>query len=106
MAALAATDAASGNSVRYGGGRVHELLVLPLAPGTSVGKRTVRADDTVAETASLGEASSECGPDARNGVGAGLTSWLTLTLKPGRYELLCNRLGHYAAGVFTELDAM
>ena len=28
---------------------------------------------------------------------------MTLTLAPGRYELICNLPGHYAAGMFTEL---
>ena len=29
---------------------------------------------------------------------------MTLTLRAGRYELLCNEPGHYAAGMFTEFD--
>ncbi len=28
----------------------------------------------------------------------------TLTLTPGRYELLCNIAGHYGSGMYTELD--
>jgi hypothetical protein len=31
-------------------------------------------------------------------------SWVTLHLAPGRYELICNLPGHYAAGMFAELD--
>ena len=31
-------------------------------------------------------------------------SWTTLTLNPGRYELLCNIAGHYGSGMYTELD--
>jgi hypothetical protein len=30
--------------------------------------------------------------------------WGTLNLTPGRYELVCNQTGHYAAGMFAELD--
>ena len=29
---------------------------------------------------------------------------MTLTLTPGRYELLCNLPGHYTGGMYTELD--
>ena len=29
---------------------------------------------------------------------------MTLALKPGRYELVCNLPGHYAAGMHGELD--
>jgi uncharacterized cupredoxin-like copper-binding protein len=29
---------------------------------------------------------------------------VTLDLKPGRYELLCNLPHHYAGGMYTELD--
>jgi uncharacterized cupredoxin-like copper-binding protein len=28
---------------------------------------------------------------------------VTITLAPGRYELICNLPGHYAAGDYTEL---
>lgn len=29
--------------------------------------------------------------------------WTTLDLPAGRYELICNLPGHYAAGMYTEL---
>jgi len=29
---------------------------------------------------------------------------VTMVLKPGRYEVLCNLPGHYAAGMYAELD--
>jgi len=35
----------------------------------------------------------------------GTTGWVTLHLAPGRCELICNLPGHYARGMFTELDA-
>ena len=82
----------------------HELVVLPLAPGGSVGTRAVGADNHVSEDGSLGEASAECGAGAGEGIAPGDASWVTLTLKPGRYELVCNLPGHYAAGMYAELD--
>jgi uncharacterized cupredoxin-like copper-binding protein len=40
--------------------------------------------------------------EARDGDGLapGSTGWVTLTLKPGRYELVCDEPWHYAAGMF------
>ncbi len=34
----------------------------------------------------------------------GAVSWLTVTLRPGRYELACNLPGHYAMGMHTGLE--
>lgn len=86
------------------GSQLHELLVLPLPPGASVGRRTVRSDGTVDEASSLGEASNDCGPADGAGIRPGHAGWVSVTLTPGRYELLCNRPGHYPAGMYTELD--
>lgn len=86
------------------GSITHELVVLPLADGTQVGQRAVGSDGKVAEDASLGEASSTCAAGAGEGIAAGSDGWVTLTLEPGRYELVCNIAGHYAAGMFAELD--
>ncbi len=88
------------------GSRTHELVVLPLAVGTSAGTRTPGADGRVDETGSLGEASRTCGPGAGDGIKAGATGWVTLTLAPGRYELVCNLKNHYASGMFAELNVM
>lgn len=88
---------------RNTGMMVHELLVLPLtssAPGT----RAVGADGRVDETGSLGEASKSCGEGEGDGIAPGSASWVTLRLAAGRYELFCNEPGHYAMGMFTELD--
>jgi uncharacterized cupredoxin-like copper-binding protein len=82
----------------------HELVVLPLPAGQQAGQRTVGVDGTVDESASLGEASRSCGPGKGAGIRAGATGWLTVTLRPGRYELVCNLPGHYAAGMFAELN--
>ena len=82
----------------------HELVVLPLAAGQRIGARTVGPDGKVDEAGSLGEVSSACGASAGEGLIAGSTGWTTLTLPAGRYELVCNLPGHYAAGMYTELD--
>ena len=88
------------------GTRVHELVVLPLADGAAVGQRAVRSDRTVDESGSLGEASRSCGAAAGSGLRVGRAGWVTLTLQPGRYELVCNLPGHYAAGMYAELDVV
>ncbi len=85
------------------GSLVHELVVLPLAAGAVAGARVVGDDGTVDEATSLGEASSPCGPGGGDGITPGTSSWLTVTLAPGRYELVCNVPGHYAAGMYTLL---
>ena len=85
------------------GTRTHELVVLPLAAGQQAGERTVGADGKVDESGSLGEASTTCGAGAGEGIAAGSASWVTLTLTPGRYELVCNLKNHYASGMYAEL---
>lgn len=85
------------------GSLVHELVVLPLRAGQQVGERAVGPDGTVDEAGSLGEASNTCGPGTGDGIAPGGVGWVTLHLAPGRYELLCNLPGHYAAGMETGL---
>ena len=82
----------------------HELVVLPLAAGQPPGSRPVGPDRTVSEAGSLGEASATCAAGHGDGIAPGAASWVTLTLRPGRYELICNLPGHYARGMYTELD--
>ncbi len=89
--------------VRNTGMMVHELLVLPLTSGAP-GARAVGPDGRVDEAGSLGEASKSCGEGEGDGIAPGATSWVTLRFAPGRYELICNEPGHYAMGMFTELD--
>jgi uncharacterized cupredoxin-like copper-binding protein len=86
------------------GWRTHELVVLPLAAGATVGHRVAGADGKVPETGSLGEASASCVTGSGEGITARSAGWVTLTLKPGRYELLCNLPNHYADGMWTEFD--
>lgn len=82
----------------------HEVVVLPLAAGQAPGQRVPGQDGRVSEAGSLGEASRTCGAGTGNGMAPGSTGWTTLTLRPGRYELVCNFSGHYAAGMHAELD--
>ncbi|MFF5147805.1 sulfocyanin-like copper-binding protein [Streptomyces sp. NPDC013157] len=82
----------------------HEVVVLPLPTGRAAGERAIGSDGRVSETGSLGEASRTCGSGAGDGIAPGAAAWTTVTLRPGRYELLCNVRGHYAAGMYTELD--
>jgi uncharacterized cupredoxin-like copper-binding protein len=86
------------------GAATHELVVLPLPAGQPAGARAVGADGRVDETGSLGEASRSCAAGEGDGIAAGATGWVTLTLQAGRYELVCNLPGHYAAGMHAELD--
>ncbi|MEV4010765.1 plastocyanin/azurin family copper-binding protein [Nonomuraea angiospora] len=82
----------------------HEVVVLPLAAAQPLGKRPIEAGSRVSETGSAGEASHNCGAGEGGGIAPGSTGWATLTLQPGRYELICNFPGHYAAGMRAELD--
>lgn len=85
------------------GGLDHELVVLPLADGQQIGQRTVGPDGTVDESSSLGEASVSNAEGEGDGIAPGRSGWVTLDLAPGRYELICNIEGHYAAGMSTLL---
>lgn len=51
----------------------------------------------------MGEASNNCGAGAGEGIGPGGTSWVTVTLPAGNYELICNLAGHYRSGMYAEL---
>lgn len=79
----------------------HELVVLPL-PADGAGTRPVGSNGKVDESQSLGEASTSCGAGPGDGISPGARSWTTITLTPGRYELLCDVPWHYASGMFTE----
>ncbi len=85
------------------GSLVHELVVLPLPRGQHVGDRQVSADGRVTETGSVGEVSRTCAAGSGDGIDPGAIGWVTLRLPPGTYELVCNLVGHYAAGMYTQL---
>lgn len=85
------------------GWRTHELVVLPLATGAGAGERVPGSDGKVDESGSLGEASSSCAAGQGEGIASGAVGWVTLTLGPGHYELVCNLTNHYADGMREEL---
>ena len=85
------------------GGIDHELVVLPLTDNQNPGTRPTGTDAKTDETGSLGEASTTHGQGPGHGIRPGTQSWVSVTLTPGRYELLCNLPGHYTAGMFTTL---
>lgn len=84
------------------GWRTHELVVLPLAAGAVAGRGVAGPDGKVAEAGSLGEASGSCAADTGNGIGSGEVGWVTVTLAPGNYELVCNLPNHYPDGMYQE----
>lgn len=81
----------------------HELVILPLPDSQIPGTRQIGADAKIDEAGSLGEASNTCAEGTGQGILPGASGWVTLTLPPGRYELVCNLPGHYAAGMYTQL---
>ena len=81
----------------------HELVVLPLGDNQRAGMRPIGADSKISEESTLGEASASGAQGADDGIRPGSSGWVTLTLAPGRYELVCNLPGHYGAGMSTEL---
>jgi uncharacterized cupredoxin-like copper-binding protein len=86
-----------------GGSINHEMVILPLPASQSVGARPIGADAKISEAGSLGEASNANGKGAGQGIVPGASSWMTVTLAPGQYELVCNLPNHYAAGMYTQL---
>lgn len=92
------------------GALVHELVVLPLSSGQVPGQRPSGPDGRVDESGSLGEASRSCGADRGDehspnyGIAPGTAGWTTITLAPGRYELIGNIAGQYVSGMYAELD--
>jgi uncharacterized cupredoxin-like copper-binding protein len=81
----------------------HELVILPLPDSKIVGTQPIGDDDKIDEASSLGEASNTCGAGAGQGIVPGASSWVTVTLAPGRYELICNLPGHYSSGMYSQL---
>lgn len=81
----------------------HELIILPLPENQIPGTRPIGGDAKIDEAGSLGEASNTCAEGTGQGILPGASGWVTVTLPPGRYELLCNLPGHYAAGMYTQL---
>lgn len=86
------------------GWRTHELVVMPLAGQSTAGQRVPGPDGRIAEEGSVGEASASCAAGSGEGITSGAVGWVTRTLAPGRYELVCNLKNHYANGMYEELD--
>ena len=87
------------------GAWIHELIVLPLEADQGIGQRRVEADNRVDESASVGHVEGSCGAEKGHGIDSGATGWTTITLAPGRYELICNIAGQYRAGMYAQLEA-
>lgn len=77
-------------TVTNSGQVLHEMVVVP-APGGSQSLK--QPDGTASEDGTLGEA-----PD----VEVGKTTTFTVTMKPGKYSLLCNLPGHFANGMYAD----
>ncbi|MDJ0348418.1 sulfocyanin-like copper-binding protein [Cryobacterium sp. PH29-G1] len=89
--------------VTNGGSVNHEMVILALQDSQIVGTRALGGDAQVDETSNLGEASNTCGVGSGAGILPGASGWVTVSLAPGRYELVCNLPGHYAAGMYTQI---
>lgn len=85
------------------GWRTHELVILPLSAGGTAGRLSPGPEGKIDEAGSLGEASNSCLGGSGEGIKATAVGWTTVTLKPGRYELVCNLANHYANGMHQEL---
>jgi uncharacterized cupredoxin-like copper-binding protein len=79
------------------------MVIVPLPESQVVGTRPINGDAKIDEAGSLGEASNTNGAGAGQGVVPGASSWMTVTLTPGQYELVCNLPNHYTAGMYTRL---
>ncbi|CAH0130130.1 hypothetical protein SRABI83_00220 [Arthrobacter sp. Bi83] len=89
--------------VTNAGRLAHEMIILPM-PGTQIaGTRVTGRDGKIDETGSLGEAAATCAEGEGQAILPGAGGWVTVTLPPGRYELICNLPGHYVAGMYTQL---
>jgi len=79
--------------VRNDGSMAHEFVVL-------------RSDRRAGGLPVKGGRALEVGLRAEiPGIASGGSKRLTMTLRPGKYVLLCNLLGHYQAGQFAALRA-
>src|ERR1035437_6477856 len=86
-----------------GGSINHEMVILPLPASRVVGARPTGADAKISEAGSLGEASNTNGKGAGQGVAPRASSWITVNLTPGQYELVCTLPNHYTAGMYPQL---
>lgn len=92
--------------VRNTGMMIHEMTVLPLGAGRAPGQLAIDVNGQVDESGALAHAERTCGEGEGDGILPGSVGWTTVTLASGRYEVLCNIAGHYAAGMYTQLDVV
>lgn len=78
-------------NVTNAGSMVHEMVIVPAPDGADALKK---ADGEADETGSPGEV-----PETASGKSGSVT----VTLEPGKYILVCNLPGHFAAGMWTNL---
>jgi uncharacterized cupredoxin-like copper-binding protein len=81
----------------------HEMVILPMDASQVAGTRPFGGDAKVAEADSLGAASNSGGSGSGEGIEPGASSRVTVTLAAGRYELVCNLMGHYVSGMYRQL---
>src|SRR4029078_1910019 len=81
----------------------HEMVILPLGASQVVGTRPFGGDAKIDEAGSLGEASNSDGEGAGKGIAPDASSWITVTLAPGQYALVCNLMGHYVSVMYSKL---
>jgi uncharacterized cupredoxin-like copper-binding protein len=80
--------------VKNAGEVEHEMIILPLDSAQPIGARPFGGDAKIDESARLHE---ESHAEAHTSVS------VTVTLAPGRYELVCNHAGHYVSGMYSQL---
>ena len=90
-------------TVNNAGAVNHEMVILPMAPAQAVGTRPFDGEAKIDETGSLGEASRSGGEGPGEGLKPGTSGRITVTLAPGKYELVCNLMGHYVSGMYSKL---
>ena len=81
----------------------HEMVILSLDEAQVMGTRPFDGQAKIDETGSLGEASTSGGDGKGEGITPGASGRMTVSLAPGRYELVCNYMGHYVSGMYGEL---
>ncbi len=81
----------------------HEMVILPLADAQVMGTRPFDSEAKIDEKGNLGEASASGAEGKGEGILPGATGRTTVTLAPGRYELVCNYMGHYVSGMYGKL---
>ncbi len=87
------------------GSRPHELIVLPLGNIDVSGARAIGTNDRVSEADMVGEVSPVCAQATSvDGLTPGNVGRVTLQLRPGLYEMVCNLPGHYRRGMWSVLE--